>query len=166
MANYKTSYSNDKNINTMDRGSYNDWGDDTPAKQVLIRQIPGDSLEVTVNTTNNNIEFDIADGTVSAIKAIYKTLNGIAHADKDTSYATSTVVGISITGAADTNQVKYQIAGRLEDSSFNFPLNDPLYLGSDGSITNTVPISGHRTRLGTSLGIGAIQLLIEEPIIL
>ena len=33
---YKTEYSQDKNINTLDRGSYNDCGDGTPAKQTLI----------------------------------------------------------------------------------------------------------------------------------
>lgn len=32
---YKTDYSHDKNINTLDRGSYNDFGDGTPAKQIL-----------------------------------------------------------------------------------------------------------------------------------
>lgn len=36
---YKTEYSSDKNINTLDRGSYNDFGDGTPAKQVLINEL-------------------------------------------------------------------------------------------------------------------------------
>ena len=30
---YKTDYSDKKNINTLDKGSYNDYGDGTPAKQ-------------------------------------------------------------------------------------------------------------------------------------
>jgi hypothetical protein len=34
MTNYKTAYSNDKNINTLDKGSYTDFGDGTPARQV------------------------------------------------------------------------------------------------------------------------------------
>lgn len=121
---------------------------------------------VDVNLSNTNIQFDLADGAVSAVKAIYKTINGVAHADKDTSYATATVIGVSVIGASSGNQVKYQIAGRLEDSFFNFPLNDPLYLDASGSITNVVPTTGHRTRIGTSLGVGAIEILIEEPIIL
>lgn len=37
--NYKTEYSAEKNINTLDRGSYNDFGDGTPAKQVLINEL-------------------------------------------------------------------------------------------------------------------------------
>lgn len=45
---YKTAYSHDKNINTLDRGSYNDWGDGTPARQVLSKQAPGEVYEVNV----------------------------------------------------------------------------------------------------------------------
>lgn len=32
---YKTDYSHDKNINTLDRGSYGDFGDGTPGKQII-----------------------------------------------------------------------------------------------------------------------------------
>ena len=113
---------------------------------------------------NSNIEFDLADGAVSAIKAIYKTINGVSPGDKDISFETSTIIGISITGSSGGTQIKYQIDGRLEDSSFNFPLNDPLYLGNNGDITNVVPVTGWRVRLGTSMGIGAIQIELEEPI--
>jgi hypothetical protein len=158
MSDYKTEYSRDKNINTLDRGSYTDCGDGTPAKQVKICN-PQDI------GSNLNKEFDLADGNVSAIKAIYKTINGVAEGSPDT-YEEATIIGITITGNTSGNQVKYQIDGRLEDSFFNFPLNDPLYLGSNGNITNIVPTTGHRTRLGTSLGVGAMQIEIEEPIIL
>lgn len=46
--NYKTEYSENKNINTLDRGSYNDWGDGTPARQSLVRQNPGDVFDVNI----------------------------------------------------------------------------------------------------------------------
>lgn len=45
---YKTPYSSDKNINTLDRGSYNDFGDGTPAKQTLTKQAPGEIFDVNV----------------------------------------------------------------------------------------------------------------------
>ena len=37
MTDYKTDYSRDKNINTLNKGSYGDFGDLTPAKQVLAK---------------------------------------------------------------------------------------------------------------------------------
>lgn len=39
MANNQTEYSEDKNINTLNKGSYNNFGDDTPAKQILINKL-------------------------------------------------------------------------------------------------------------------------------
>ena len=114
--------------------------------------------------SDSNVEFELADGDVSAVKAIYQNTNGVTHADKDLNSEEATVIGISITGNTDGNQVKYQIAGRLEDSSFTFPLNDPLYLSNNGNITNVVPTTGYQTRIGHSLGTGAIQIQIEEPI--
>lgn len=161
MTDYKTEYSRDKNINTLDKGSYTDCGDGTPAKQVYIcnaSDINGGS--------SSSIDFDIADGNISAIKAIYKTINGIALGEDLVTYDKASIIGISITGNSSGNQIKYQIAGKLEDSTFNFPLNAPLYLGNEGSITNVFPIAGFRTRLGTSLGVGAIEIQIQEPIIL
>jgi len=137
--------------------------DNGVARAVKLHNGP---LPINVSIDGSGAEFDLADGSVSAIKAIHKTINGISQGDKDTSYATATIIGISITGNTNGNQVKYQIDGKLEDSFFNFPLNDPLYLGTNGEITNTVPVTGHRTRLGTSLGVGAMQIDIEEPIIL
>lgn len=45
---YSTEYSRDKNINTLDRGSYGDFGDGTPAKQTLTKQAPGEVFDVNV----------------------------------------------------------------------------------------------------------------------
>jgi len=39
MTDYKTEYSHDKNINTLNRGSYNDFGDGTPAKQIILDKL-------------------------------------------------------------------------------------------------------------------------------
>lgn len=46
MTDYKTGYSSDKNTNTLQRGSYNDFGDGTPGKQVLAKQPSGEIYEV------------------------------------------------------------------------------------------------------------------------
>jgi len=147
------------NSNNRKKKSNGQWVD-----VVTVCQEAGDSIPVEIVSGSSNIEFDLADGAVSAIKAIYKTINGISQADKDINLAEATVIGISITGNTSGNQVKYQIIGRLEDSSFNFPLNDPLYLGNNGSITNVAPTTGYRTQIGSSLGTGAIKIQLEEPI--
>jgi len=44
---YKTEYSREKNFDTMEKGVFNDFGDSTPAKQVLARQPEGDVYRIT-----------------------------------------------------------------------------------------------------------------------
>ena len=46
---YKTTYSNNKNENTLHRGSFNDFGDGTPARQVLANQPEGSDYDVIIN---------------------------------------------------------------------------------------------------------------------
>tara|TARA_R110000868_G_C10972634_1_gene770629 strand:+ start:14991 stop:15284 length:294 start_codon:yes stop_codon:yes gene_type:complete len=36
---YKTNYSRKKNVNTLSQGSFNDFGDNTPARQVLLNKL-------------------------------------------------------------------------------------------------------------------------------
>ena len=45
---YKTEYSNGKNVNTLNLGSYNDYGDGTPGKQVLAKQSPDSTFDVVI----------------------------------------------------------------------------------------------------------------------
>ena len=71
MTDYKTEYSNDKNINTLDRGSYNDFGDGTPARQVLLNKLnnfapPLACDAITVEYPNDTSEiFRYREGGVS-----------------------------------------------------------------------------------------------------
>lgn len=162
MANFPiTEYSEYKGLERLSKGSYTDCGDGTPAKQVVICNID----DIAAALGNNEVS-DIADGNISAIKAIYKTLNGVALAQDNITYAEASVIGITITGADDGNLIKYKEIGRLRDSSFNFPINDQIYLSANGQLTNIPPTSGFRTLIGYSNGVGEIQINIQEPIML
>lgn len=127
------------------------------AREVVIGNPDAISFE-------DNIEQDFADGNISAIKAVYKTVDGVALGEFNTTINESTIIGITRTSAADGDKLKYKTLGKLEDSSLNFPINDPLYLGANGLITNVAPTEGFRVRLGTSNGSNSMQILIEEPI--
>ena len=152
-----TDYSEYKGLERLDKGSYTDCGDGTPAKQVIICNI--EDLITTFET-------DIADGDISAVKAVYKTIYGVTLAQDNITYSEASVIGVTLTGATDGNKIKYQEIGKLRDSSFNFPINDQIYLGTNGALTNIPPVTGFRTLIGTSNGTGEIQINIQEPIIL
>lgn len=52
---YKTDYSRDKNVNTLQKGSFNDWGDNSPARQSLVKQAPGEIFDVNVLTNVGDV---------------------------------------------------------------------------------------------------------------
>ena len=64
-----------------------------------------------------------------------------------------------------TEEIDVALFGQINDAAFNFPLNAPLFLGDNGNITDTPPITGHNINIGHSLGAGAIILRIQPPII-
>lgn len=156
-----TEYSEYKGLDRLDKGSYTNCGDGTPAKQVVICNI-----DDIANAIGNNEVSDVADGNISAVKAVYKTVNGVALAQDNLTYAEASVIGITLTGADNGNLIKYQEIGKLRDSSFNFPINDQIYLSSNGQLTNIPPTAGFRTLIGYSNGLGEIQINIQEPIML
>lgn len=104
-----------------------------------------------------------AGETISAIKAIRVDSSNAFLAGPDT-FINSLVTGISITGATSGNTIKAVLSGELYDSSFSFTAGSLLYLGSNGTITDVVPVSGFRTVIGRSIGGTGIIVEIEEPI--
>ncbi len=61
MTDYKTDYSRNKNENTLHKGSFNDFGDGTPARQVLSKQ-PTDHT------------YNVSFGPKGEIKKVYNEL--------------------------------------------------------------------------------------------
>ena len=122
MTDYKTDYSQEKNVNTMDKGSYNDWGDGTPARQVLSKQ-PGDHT------------YDVSFGPKGEIKYIYNEVAAIAVGSEAlvTSYTVppgSEAIITSLKASGD-NRAQFFVKknGTILDTSriwwmdFNAPLN-------------------------------------------
>jgi hypothetical protein len=64
---YKTEYSSDKNINTLERGSYNDWGDLTPAKQVLAKQPEGHVYDIALAAAKGETKTEYNEAPAIAV---------------------------------------------------------------------------------------------------
>jgi hypothetical protein len=108
----------------------------------------------------------IADEVISALRIVYQTSSNHAALADYQNGSKKDAVGISLTSANIGGSVDVLFFGRVEDSFFNFPLNDNLFLGNNGIITNVTPVSDYSVRIGKSLGAGAIFINIERPIIL
>ena len=74
------------------------------------------------------------------------------------------IVGVALNASAIGGNVTCLTYGILEDPSFTFPLNEPLFLKANGVISNIEESTGFSTQVGHSLGTGAIFINIREPI--
>lgn len=111
-----------------------------------------------------NIYLKQASEDISALKIVRAISDTqIAIADNDT-YTKSKAFGVALTASTTGGNVRVQTFGEIKDASFLFPINEPLFLGSNGVITITPPILGFVINIGYSLGNGAIFIDINEQI--
>ena len=116
-----------------------------------------------VNDENSNQYTKTASHIISALKlisAIDET--SVAYAEND-SYENSKVLGITLNAAGIGDDVTIQCFGEIKDPSFNFTVNEPLFLGSNGTITST-PSNPFVVNIGHGMGSGSIFLKINEQI--
>lgn len=140
------------------------------------------ALVVTEPTTNNfNLDFDEqlsklpflkidypAGEPISALKLVYAALDGkIYVANNTATFDEALVMGVAINAAASIgDMVTIVLSGVLQDTSWSWAANELLFLNSLGTITNVIPVSGHRSKIGKALMSNKILIEIEEPIIL
>ena len=115
-------------------------------------------------------EIKIADGPIGALSLVTATSDtNVINATDNSTYSNAIVLGVSLTSATIGGLVEILMMGKLEDPFFTYAVNDILFLGQNGVITNippSLPLSTHSTTIGYSLGSGSIFLNIEKPIIL
>lgn len=125
-----------------------------------------DYFEETEGTDSAKFLLDtrICAEVISALRLV-TAINDteIVLANKD-NYTESKVLGISLQAGNIGNEIEVLLFGKVEDSSFNFPLNEPLFLDLNGVITSTPPTSDFSVNIGHSLGLGAIFIDVKEAI--
>lgn len=67
------------------------------------------------------------------------------------------VCGVSTNAASPGQQVFIRFTGELKDPSFHWEPG-PIYLGPNGLLTQTIPITGNLVFVGTPLGPTALQI--------
>jgi len=111
-----------------------------------------------------NIFKKLAGENISALKLVYLfDKNTVKTADRS-AFNTSKSVGVTKSVGILGLDVEIIQFGELIDSFFTFPKNDPLFIGPNGAVTNTPPLTGFSTTIGHSMGSGGIYIDIQEPI--
>ena len=108
----------------------------------------------------------VAGETLSALKFVYIAADGKAYLGSSATFPQTEVIGLTKTAASMGSNVDIIPFGTVQDASFTFGYSQLLFLTTLGNFSTTVPVSGHRVKLGQGLNNGQIFIDIDETIIL
>ena len=127
----------------------------------LVRSSGGgasDTSQVKVTkTASENIsalQLVIADGET-----------GVLVAEKNSTFQDAQVLGIALNAATTGNDVEVVTFGEVSDPTFSsLTENNPIFLGDNGSIIQSVTAGDFLTEVGKSIGGNGIFVTIKQPI--
>lgn len=138
----------------------------TRANKTAVEVYVGNAADIG-GGSDGSLEIVNAGAILSALKCVTVTSpNTVIYANNNIDLSSATVFGITIVAAQANESTQVKTYGVLRDSSFSWSVNTQLYLDINGSLTDTAPITGFRTLVATSHGVGAIFINIQEPITL
>ena len=89
--------------------------------------------------------------------------SGAAIADKDTPDHMHRVIGITKGAAGSGNQIEIAGAGEMTEPSWTWSVG-PVWLGSNGLLTQTPPTTGFLLMIGTAIAPTVLMIKIGAPI--
>lgn len=155
------------NRDSMDKFAYRQEESNGAWERAVYDETTHQKLDVIATNLGANFQVKIANETISAVCAVkLDSPTNISKATNDTTINNATVYGVTRTAGTAGSNIEVVTTGNFYDSSLNFPVNDSIYLGLNGVLTNVAPATGFLTQIGVSGGPGLIIINIDEPIIL
>lgn len=114
----------------------------------------GNSVLVTATTAIGGNRAVMGDGAGSIA---YADSSNLAHRGK--------CIGLTMTAASAGGTVEIAVSGDVTEPTWNWSLG-PVYLGTNGLLTQTVPTSGYIQVIGTAMSPTRMTISIQQPIIL
>lgn len=143
--------------NFQSSGATGPQGPQGPAGPAGPSGVPGTSLVVTKT----------AGETISAGKAVYLDTATVVKLSDHSVVARQKCIGVAKTAATLGNPIEVITDGVFEDAIFSgFTINEPIWVGTSGTLTQTPPTSGVLLEAGYYLGENKIEIEIKRPIIL
>lgn len=93
----------------------------------------------------------------------YNDAAKVVYASSDGSSAL-TVLGITLGAAAEDDNVSIQTYGQVTEPSWSWIPLEPVYLSTNGTITQSAPASGYCVRLGWAVDAHTLMLAIEPAL--
>lgn len=108
----------------------------------------------------------IADENITAMKAVYLNDYHTCKLASNVDDNQGTVIGIALNSGLIGVTINILSFGIIDDPFFTFGLNEPVFLGTNGDLITTQPLTGVLTEIGYGLGAGSIYVKIISPKIL
>lgn len=74
-------------------------------------------------------------------------------------------IGLATNSASAGQDVIVKTAGLIEDASFTFILNSPIFIGSNGQLTQIFPTTGYIKIIGWPITTNKFILNSQQPIV-
>lgn len=107
--------------------------------------------------------------SLSAMKLVKSdSATHVSVATNDDTFESAQVLGVALNAAINPDDdIEILLFGALQDASLSgFALNDLIYLGSNGAITNVAPVNGFYKEVGYSIGVDEVFINLKQTIIL
>jgi hypothetical protein len=143
---------------------------DSSVVEIGIPGIQGPPGPSATNSDEAKILADtyLAGQTISALRVVRASSNTeVVYATNNSTFENAQAIGIALNSGLFGSDIKVQFFGAVFDSFFNFPINAPIFLGTNGNISSSPGTPGqYNMRIGKSLGPGGIFIDLEEPILI
>jgi hypothetical protein len=138
---------------------------------VITRTTTGNSTVVTrteiVEVTDNIIDiYKAGQNLIKNRVVIVDTDSLVYYADSSILNHANRVLGVVLTSVNKNGNVRIQTFDKLQNTSWNWDITLPLFLGTDGSLTQIAPITGFSLEIGKPIITDTIFINIQQPIIL
>jgi hypothetical protein len=90
----------------------------------------------------------------------------VDYADKEVVTNSNKVLGITLNASSQGDVINVQTGGELEEPTWNWNLNTPIYLGNSGYLTQVIPTAGFILQVAIPVSSTKINVNIKQPIIL
>ena len=90
----------------------------------------------------------------------------VDYADKDSLSDINKVIGVTLGASAQNDPINIQTRGEIEDVSFNWDINKPIYLGNNGYLTQDFPTTGFLLQVAIPVSNTKINISLKQPILL
>lgn len=106
-----------------------------------------------------------AGETLSALRVVYELNGQVYYLDPADADHIDSLLGVTLTAATVGSTVNVQRSGVVEDSAWNW-IPGRVWLGANGSLTQTPPLFGFDVLIGNAVSPTRIVLNIQDAILL